>query len=196
MKRFLPWLIPIIALLVAIPVLLVQEATTLAKIAGVVVVVLTTVAIRVWLYNANKQRRSDARVRLTVNDRYFLYEAFPYYKRMAGVEKILLEERAGLLLAEISFDHYDHKEVSKEDCLAFSMVLSLVTQDEAYSSCLDKIVVFWQEDRTGLGDQDNQKVLFINTRLLYAALKSFNGGSTQPVITGEAAQNLHFFYCS
>lgn len=54
MKRFLPWLLPIAILLIGVPALLMLKVVAFAKIAGVIMVVLTTVAIRFWLYNANK----------------------------------------------------------------------------------------------------------------------------------------------
>jgi len=196
MKRFLPWLVPIVCLLVAIPVLLIAEAATAAKIGGVVVVVLTTVAIRFWLFNANRQRISNGRVKLTINERYFLNESFPYYKGMSKAGKKSLEERTGLLLAELSFDRYDHKEVSKEDCLAFGIVLSLLVQDNPYTSCQAKIVVFWEKETSELGMQGDQKLLFINKTTLYGALKAFSGNNMESLIPAETAENSLLFYRS
>ena len=194
MKRFLPWLLPIVVLLAAIPVLLIVDVAVGAKIAGVVMVVLTTVAVRFWLYNANKLRTRGGKVKLTVNERYFLNEVFPIYKRLSGGEKSDLEERAGILLAEIAFDRFDGKVVGKEECLAFSFVLALVVSGQPYRSCQKKIVVFREESGPELTFQGESPVLFISETELKQLLGAANSPSAAAQFPVEAREILQRFY--
>jgi len=196
MKRFLPWLIPIIGLLIAIPFLLIAEIAGIAKVAGVIVVVLTSVAIRFWLYNANKNRVGRAHVKLTVNERYFLNEFFPYYKVMASADKKALEERVGLLLAEVSFDEYDHRDPDKNDCLAFAVIVSLVVKGETYSSCHGKIVVFRGAEVAELGNQSGKALLFIDKSELFSTMRTYNGTMGGALLSSETAEILKKFYYS
>lgn len=194
MKRFLPWLVPIVVLLAAIPVLLMGNVATGAKIAGVVMVVLTTVAVRFWLYNANKLRTRGGKVKLTVNERYFLDAEFPLYKRLSGSEKSELEERAGILLAEIAFDRFDGKDVGKEECLAFAFVLALVVSGQPYRNCQKKIVVFREGMPAELTFQEESPVLFVSETDLKQLLNTVHSLEAVARFPQETREILQRFY--
>ncbi len=162
MKRFILWLVPILLLLIGVPVLLMVEVVAFAKIAGIIMVVLTTVAIRFWLHNANKLRTKGAKVKFTINERYFLNEHFPLYKSLSAKDRNTLEEKAGLLLAEISFDRFDRKDAGKDECLAFAMLLAVFIKEQPYKSALNKIVVFKEDTTAEIEFQSEQPVLFIS----------------------------------
>lgn len=181
MKRFIPWLLPILVLLIGVPVLLMVKVVAFAKVAGIIMVVLTTVAIRFWLHNANKLRTKGAKVKFTINERYFLNEHFPLYKSLSAKERNALEEKAGLLLAEISFDRFDRKDAGKDECLAFAILLALVTGELPYKSALGKIVVFKEDAAAEIQFQDKQPVLFVSeseliNRLMQLKRLSFSVG--------------------
>lgn len=180
MKRFLPWLLPITILLIGVPALLMLKVVAFAKIAGVVMVVLTTVAIRFWLHSANKLRTKGAKVKFTVNERYFLNEYFPLYKSLSAKDRNALEEKAGLLLAEIAFDRFDRKDVGKDECLAFSMLLAATVYVLPYKSMLGKIVVFKEDSTPEIVFQGEQPVLFVSESALknkLIQLKQLNSSS-------------------
>lgn len=194
MKRFLPWLVPIVVLLAAIPVLLIGNMAVGAKIAGVVMVVLTTVAVRFWLYNAGKLRTRSGKVKFTVNERYFLNEAFPLYNRLPAGEKSDLEERAGMLLAEIAFDRFDGKDVGKEECLAFAVVLAVVVSGQSYRSCQKKIVVFREDAAPELNFQGESPVLFISETRLKQLLGTIHSSDSVGRLPAETREILQRFY--
>ncbi|MES2557959.1 MAG: hypothetical protein V4604_17520 [Bacteroidota bacterium] len=162
MKRFIPWLLPITILLIGVPVLLMLEVVAFAKIAGIIMVILTTVAIRFWLHNANKLRTKGSKVKFTINERYFLNEYFPLYKSLPAKDRNALEEKAGLLLAEISFDRFDRKDAGKDECLAFAMLLAVTIYEQPYKSALGKVVVFKEETTAEIQFQGEQPVLFVS----------------------------------
>ncbi|MDH4474825.1 MAG: hypothetical protein QE487_19625 [Fluviicola sp.] len=166
MKRFLPWLVPITILLIGVPALLMLKVVAFAKIAGVIMVVLTTVAIRFWLHSANKLRTKGVKVKFTVNERYFLNEYFPLYKSLPPKDRNTLEEKAGLLLAEIAFDRFDRKDAGKDECLALAMLLAVVVYSLPYKNALGKIVVFKEDSAPEIAFQGQQPVLFVSEKAL------------------------------
>jgi hypothetical protein len=194
MKRFLPWLLPIVVLLIAIPLLLMGNVTSVAKIAGIAMVILTTVAVRFWVYAANKHRTRGAHVKLTINEHYFLNEQFPYYRTMNGGTRKALEERVGNLLAEISFDRFDHRTVGKEECLAFAVVLGMVVSGLPYKNCTGKIVVFREEGEPEMVFQAEKPVLFIGEALLKQILLRLTDRNQGDVLPSGVAEMLTDFY--
>lgn len=161
MKRFLSLLIPIVALLIAVPILLYLNQSTLAKIAGVITVLLTTISLRFWLYRANTSKSLLPVVKFTINERFFLNEHYPYYTRISKPEKKRLEERAGLLLSEISFDKFNHEPVTKEECLQFVIVIASLIDGMPFQHLTNKVVVFWEEESMKIESHGNKEVLFI-----------------------------------
>lgn len=196
MKRFLPWLVPIVVLLAAIPFLLSGQQTAIAKTAGVLVVVLTTLAIRFWMYRAGKLRTRSSKVKLTSNERFFLDHQFPYYRTMPVSEKKRLEEHAGMFLAEISFDRFSRQDPAKEECLAFAIVLTLLTWGHSHQDCSGKVVVFKENDRPEILQQEKHSVLFVNTAWLNDLLMVSNPANIQEKAGSEAAAILQEFYNS
>ncbi len=184
MNRFLPFLVPIILLLIAIPSLLYIEVNGLAKIVGVVMVVLTSIALRFWLYRANKQRGRGAIVKLTANDRYVLDANLSFYKSLGSSDKKRLEERIGLMLAELDFDRFDGKAVGKDECIAFAVLLSLITWEKEYQTCDGKIVVFKDDATPEMILQRGNPVLFIDELVIYDRLKQVTSISN----TSESAE--------
>lgn len=170
------------------------KVTGMAKIAGVMMVVLTTVAVRFWLYAANKQRARGAKVRFTVNERYFLDESFPYYKHLSAGNRTRLEERAGILLAELVFDRYDRKEVTKDECVTFAMTLSLLTADQPYHDCREKIVVFRGKYEPEITFQAGKPVLFVDETALRAALSGLRSTDLRPHLPANTAEILVQLY--
>lgn len=59
MKRFLALLIPIVLLLIAVPVFMENGLIVPAKIAGVVLILLTTISLRIWLRRALTPGKND-----------------------------------------------------------------------------------------------------------------------------------------
>lgn len=194
MKRFLPFLVPIILLLVAIPSLLYIEVNGLAKIVGVIMVVLTSVALRFWLYRANKQRGRGAIVKLTANDRYVLDANLSFYHTLPSPDKKRLEERMGLMLAELDFDRFDGKPVGKDECLVFTALLSLLTLEQEYLTCEGKIVVFKAETKPEMILQQGNPVLFIDEASIYDLLKQISSINNTLETVGSHTGVLKEFY--
>lgn len=186
MKKFLPWLLPMIVLLGSVPVLLIYNVSTTARIAGIILVVLVSIALRFWLYNAGKLKKGKGRVRITINERHTILDYYPTYNRLSAARRKSLEERMGLLLAELSFDKSDHADVSREECILFVLALALLSEKKPYRNAVNKVVVFAETTRDELFFQQNQPVLMIKQEDLIHFLQQFN----QEVESNSAADSM------
>lgn len=193
MKRFLPFLAPIITLLVFIPILLLVELNQFAKILGVVMVLITTFALRYWLYRANRLGQEVPKVKLNVNDKFFLESSLPIYKGMESSTKKIFDERLGRVLAETDFDRKDHKQVSRDEGLAFAALLTCITFGETYKSLKGKVVVFKEEEGTELLFQGEKPVFFICFEEILNELKSISNLDNARFSEGNVGEALKNF---
>lgn len=193
MKRFLPFLTPIIIFLVLIPILLLVELSQFAKILGLVMVLLTTFALRYWLFRANKLGKDHPKIKLNTNDRYFLNSALPIYKSMDSGARKIFEERLGRVLAELEFDNKEGKMVSRDEGLAFGSLLTCLTLNEEYKRLNGKIVVFKNEGGVQLIFQGQNPVLFVNLEEIVAELKGLSGMDNHTLNTKPLGVQLRNF---
>lgn len=187
MKKFIPWIIGFFLLACAIPVLLNYGQEVPAKVVGVVLILATTFALRVWLRNALKKKLSRDAVKFNVNHRYYLSEISPIYKGMHGAEKKLLEKRMGKLLADLQFDDTTRAELNVDDLLAYALIQVLAVYKEPYKSLKGKMIVFDQTNDTGNVIISREKYVLVNPVLLENTLKNTRSlellqGSDAPIV--------------
>lgn len=171
MKRFLALLIPIVLLLIAVPVLLNRGLIVPAKVAGFVLIVLTTISLRIWLRRALKEKLSRDAVKFNVNHRYYLNELSPIYRNMSRSEKKVLEKRMGKLLSDLQFDDTTREELDTEDMLAYALFQVLTVYNESYRSLKGMMIVFDQTNNTGELRISDGKYVLLNPVLLQSILK-------------------------
>lgn len=185
MKRFLALLIPIIVLLIAIPILLDRGLIVPAKVVGFILIVLTTISLRIWLRRALKEKLSLDAVKFNVNHRYYLNEVSPIYRNMSKAEKKALEKRMGKLLSDLQFDDTTREELDTEEMLAYALFQILTVYNESYRSLKGLMIVFDQTNNTGELRISDGKYLLLNPVLLQSILKeaqtieSFSAMNTQ-----------------
>lgn len=171
MKRFLSLLIPIIILLLLIPFLLDKGLVVPAKIIGVVLILLTTISLRIWLRRALKEKLSLDSIKFNVNHRYYLNEASPIYRNMSKTEKKVLERRMGKLLSDLQFDDTTREELNVDEMLAYALFQILAVYNESYRSLKGKMIVFDQTNNTGELKISEGKYILLNPVLLESILK-------------------------
>jgi hypothetical protein len=171
MKRFLSLLIPIILLLISIPILLNNGLIVPAKIIGVVLILLTTISLRIWLRRALKEKLSLDAIKFNVNHRYYLNEVSPIYRNMSKAEKKVLEKRMGKLLADLQFDDTTREELNVDEMLSYALVQILTVYREPYRSLKGKMIVFDQTNNTGELKISDGKYVLLNPVLLESILK-------------------------
>ncbi len=187
MKRFLALLIPIVLLLIAVPILLNKGLIVPAKVVGVVLILLTTISLRIWLRRALREKLSLDAIKFNVNHQYYLNELSPIYRNMSKAEKKALEKRMGKLLSDLQFDDTTREELDAEEMLAYALFQILTVYNESYRSLKGRMIVFDQTNNTGELKISEGKYVLLNPVLLenilkeHQTLKSFSSSST-PVI--------------
>jgi len=115
--RFSAWLIIFFFLLITVPVLLESEYKSTAKLFGILVIVLLSVALWFWRTQTIRNVKRKARIRINLNDRFWLNQHILFYKKLSNSDKIVFEDRIGLFLAEINITEVDKEIPEKDTCL-------------------------------------------------------------------------------
>jgi hypothetical protein len=123
--RFPIWLTVIFFTLFSIPVLVYFDLLTLAKIFGVVTVVLTSIALRFWMSVAKLKTESVSRVPITKNDIFDLKRIFPYFNQLSSNEQIELQDKIALTLARFRFINEFGEHYSKLNSIQIALFIVL-----------------------------------------------------------------------
>jgi hypothetical protein len=102
--RFNIWLPLFAALLTAIPLFIWFGFVFLAKVTGLVILVLLIYAMRIWFRKARLQNQRLERVHLNANDLFTIQQLIPSWKTWPNEERQILVNQLGLFLAEVQFD--------------------------------------------------------------------------------------------
>lgn len=110
MKRFFPWLIVFGAVLVMVPLFVWTGDDVSAKILGVVLVVILSIALNIWRIQTKTKRTRPQRMPLNANHLFWLKKNIPFYNVLSKSDQKVFQDRIGLFLAQV-----DVVEVGKED---------------------------------------------------------------------------------
>lgn len=115
-KRFLPWVLFFMVLLISIPVMANSGYATMAKFLGFLTVLAITGALSIWRNQTRKIAEKKPRVKLNLNDRFWLKEHIPFYAKLGKKDKIVFEDRIGIFLSEIQISEIGSEVPEKETC--------------------------------------------------------------------------------
>lgn len=116
MKRFMPWVALFLILLASIPFLLKSDGAAVAKVLGFIVVVAIVVALWYWRIQTRKISPRNQRVKLNVNDTYWLEENIPFYKTLGKDSKQIFADRVGIFIADVQITEVGKDIAEKETC--------------------------------------------------------------------------------
>ena len=119
-SRFTAWITVFILLLIFIPVLLTSSFVLLAKILGITLVVLVSIALWIWRTQSVRGLVKTSRIRMTINEKFWLDHHIPFYHDLSKSEQRIFEDRIGLFLAEIKITQIGKEVPEKEVCLYVS----------------------------------------------------------------------------
>lgn len=114
--RFSAWLIVFFILLFTIPALLGSELKTAAKLFGGIVILLLSTALWIWRTQTIRRVKRKVRIPINLNDRYWLNENIPFYKKLKSGDKKIFEDRIALFLAEVLITEVGKKVPEKSTC--------------------------------------------------------------------------------
>lgn len=114
--RFSAWLIVFLLLLLFIPLLISANYKFEAKFTGILVIFLISAALWNWRMQTIRKIIKASRVKLNLNDRFWLERHIRFYQNLNKGDKIIFEDRIGLFLAEIIISEIGKEVPEKETC--------------------------------------------------------------------------------
>ncbi len=123
MRHYIKWIIIFALLLISVPILIIAEYVLLAKLIGIVLVVLVTIAIRFWVGRANKMTKATTVIKLNADNRFIIDKYYPSYKSMSNKERLEFESEIIYLLQHVLFDDAQNEVINSDDCLIFCLLL-------------------------------------------------------------------------
>lgn len=140
--RFNIWLPLFAALLIAIPIFIWFGYIFLAKVTGVVVLVLLIYAMRIWFRKARLQNQRLERVHLNANDLFTIQQIIPSWKSWPNEDRQILVNQLGLLLAEVEFSGAPNPKAK----LLAGIYIVAATLNDGYSNKQGWVCTFIQDD--------------------------------------------------
>jgi hypothetical protein len=122
MRHYIKWIIIFALLLISVPVLIIAGHVFLAKLLGIVLVVLVSVAIRFWVGRANKITKATTVIKLNADNRFVIDKYYPAYKSMSNKERLEFESEIIYLLQQVLFDDNQKEAINSDDCLIFCLL--------------------------------------------------------------------------
>lgn len=113
LKTLLYWVLLFFILLIGIYILISFQYIVIAKFTGVLIVVFFISALKIWTTNSKKKNLKLKKTQLNLNHRYWLSKNCPFYYSLNSTDKVVFEDRIGLLLSKIGVIDFD-KEVTTE----------------------------------------------------------------------------------
>jgi hypothetical protein len=123
MRHYIKWIIIFALLLISVPVLIIAGYVFLAKLLGIVLVVLVSIAIRFWVGRANKMIKATTVIKLNADNRFVIDKYYPAYKSMSNKERLEVESEIVFLLQHFLFDDNQKEVINSDDCLIFCLLL-------------------------------------------------------------------------
>jgi hypothetical protein len=165
MNKFFGWLIVFFLLLFTIPVFLMMGWIVPAKILGVITVLLLSFSVRLWLYRTKKEYDPKERIRMNLNDRFWMKKEFPFYNSMNSSDKKIFEDRVGVFLSKVPVC-YSSGELLKDRTLALRtaahLLITIADSDEFIRLLPTAIIIedeCWDDRMALLRTQDGVMVL-------------------------------------
>jgi MtfA peptidase len=115
--KFKIWIPLFFIFLCLIPTLLIFNQTNWAKLIGILVVITFTIAVRRWLFQIKKLKKSLNRIPLNTNDKFWLNDTIAFYRNLIPSDKIIFENRIGLFLSDVKITEIGKEVPEKETCL-------------------------------------------------------------------------------
>ena len=180
--RFPLWLTVIFLLLILVPCAILTNQIVLAKISGLVCLLVVIVALRFWFRAAKLNSNTRDRVLINANDWFDLERLYPSLYKWNKMDVSILKDRIGLLLANVEMRR------SKEE---------LCTRSEAIEIAFQFCVYYWGDDYVHTDDAflyiDADKRLHVMNREYEEVLTSLTLGFSQPC---DSIHSLKAYYKS
>lgn len=165
MRRFRIWLAVFFVLLMLVPVLIWSQYIVFAKIMGVLVTLLLSIAVRLWLRNTKRQYKPVGRIKMNTNDRFLLEKEYDHYRRLSARDRKSIEDNIGVFLSRVPICFSSGELVSDRSIaikLAYLHVVRLDLNNGQVGGCPDMIILEdgqWKDELRNFSENNNCVIL-------------------------------------
>jgi Mlc titration factor MtfA (ptsG expression regulator) len=164
MKRFFWWILLFFILLVLIPVFAIIGQLVLAKIVGVCTVLTLSIALWIWKNQSAKLSGAKNRIKLNLNDRFWLNQNCPFYASLSSQDKVVFADRIGLFLGSKAICHHQEIQLVKEDYIAIasSHVISAWNAFNDLTNTFSEVYIIKNEPKNSEFQKENRVVMYFD----------------------------------
>ena len=130
--RFPFWLTVIFLLLILIPFAILSDQLILAKISGLLCLLLVIIAMRFWFHAAKLNSGVKDRVIINKNDWFDLVRLYPSIYTWNKNDILALKDRIGILLANVEFRKSESELCNRIEAIEVAFQLSVYYWEEEY----------------------------------------------------------------
>lgn len=115
--NYIFWIFFFLLILGLIPISLLSNQVFLAKTLGILAVVSLSLALWIWKKQLAEKYGSNNRVKVNLNDAFWLNQHIPFYTKLRKSDKTVFENRLGLFLGSMNFRTTLEEKEAKEALL-------------------------------------------------------------------------------
>jgi hypothetical protein len=138
--RFPLWLTVIFLLLILIPCAILSNQMILAKISGLLCLLVVIIAMRFWFDAAKQNSGVKDRVIINNNDWFDLERLYPSIYKWNKNDTLALRDRIGILLANVEFRKSSSELCNRIEAIEVAFQLSVYYWEEDYFTNEDTFV--------------------------------------------------------
>lgn len=157
--RFPLWLTVIFLLLILVPCAILTNQIVLAKISGLVCLLVVIVALRFWFRAAKLNSNTRDRVLINNNDWFDLERLYPSLYKWNKMDVSILKDRIGLLLANVEMRRSNEELCSRAEAIEIAFQFCVYYWGDDYVHTDDVFLHIDSDKRLHLTNRENEAVL-------------------------------------
>jgi hypothetical protein len=186
--RFPLWLTVIFLLLILVPCAILTNQIVLAKISGLVCLLVVIVALRFWFRAAKLNSNTRDRVLINANDWFDLERLYPSLYKWNKMDVSILKDRIGLLLANVEMRRSKEELCTRSEAIEIAFQFCVYYWGDDYVQTDDTFLYIDSDKRLHLMNRENEEVLtsltlgFSQSRDSIHSLKAYYKSNNQGVV--------------
>jgi len=157
--RFPLWLTVIFLLLILVPCAILTNQIVLAKISGLVCLLVVIVALRFWFRAAKLNSNTRDRVLINANDWFDLERLYPSLYKWNKMDVSILKDRIGLLLANVEMRRSKEELCTRSEAIEIAFQFCVYYWGDDYVQTDDTFLYIDSDKRLHVMNRDNEEVL-------------------------------------
>lgn len=155
--RFPLWLTVIFLLLILVPCAILTNQIILAKLSGLLCLLIVIVALRFWFRAAKLNSNVRDRVIINRNDWFDLERLYPSLYRWNKMDVSILKDRIGLLLANVEMRRNKEELCERKEAIELAFQFCVLYWGEDYPTMENAYLYIGAENRVYLMNRENEQ---------------------------------------